>query len=267
MLIRPYEEYSKAYPNISFDRSEDGILEVKMHTDGGPMLWGAKPHGQLANMWSEVAMDDDNKIIILTGSGDMFIKGMRASELPSVKENPDNPGQFRADAFEHSLLNVQGKRIMQAHLDVEVPIIAAVNGPVAVHPEQAFLCDIVLAAESATFKDGVHFVAGQLPGDGIHVVCHEAMGLNRMRYFLLTGQELTARQAMEWGLVNEVLPLDQLMPRARELAKIILRQPRMVVRHTRQILVHQIKNRMQNEVGFGLAIETLASAEYFPAQA
>jgi enoyl-CoA hydratase/carnithine racemase len=91
-------------------------------------------------------------------------------------------------------------------------MIAAVNGPVTTHSDQALLCDIVLAADTAKFADAVHFTAGLLPGDGINVVYSELLGVNRARYLLLTGQELDARQALEMGLVAEVMPQADLMP-------------------------------------------------------
>ena len=265
MLMRPFEEYSTAYPNVEVKRDANGVLELRMHTGDGPLLWGQNPHGQLTNLYVDIAHDDDNKIIILTGTGDDFISGMKASRIEFARKS-EGDDHYSGDPELFSLLHYQGKQLMQSILDIEVPMIAAVNGPVGTHSEQALLCDIVLASDTATFADAVHFAAGMIPGDGVHVIYHEAMGLNRARYFLLTGEEINAQQALEWGLVNEVMPAEKLLPRARELATKILEKPPMVVRLTRQILVHDLKKRMLDELSLGLALEHWAISKFFPTQ-
>ena len=108
-------------------------------------------------------------------------------------------------------------------LDIEVPVIAAVNGPVNIHAEIAVLSDIVLAADHAAFADAPHFPNGLVPGDGVHVIWPYLLGRNRGRYFLLTGQRLSAQEALQLGVVSEVMPASRLLPRARELARQILK--------------------------------------------
>jgi enoyl-CoA hydratase/carnithine racemase len=137
-------------------------------------------------------------------------------------------------------------------------MISAVNGPAARHAELPIMCDIVLAAENASFQDSAHFAGGLVPGDGVHVVFPMIMGLNRARYFLLTGQVLDARLAMEYGLVNEVLPREKLLPRAWELARQIMQQPEMNRRYTRLLLTEQLRRRMHELLPYGLALEGLA---------
>ena len=80
-------------------------------------------------------------------------------------------------------------------LDIEVPMIAAVNGPVTVHSELAVLCDVVLARTDTYFQDAPHFPGGLVPGDSMQVVWPMLLGPNRGRYFLLTGQEIHAEEA------------------------------------------------------------------------
>jgi enoyl-CoA hydratase/carnithine racemase len=84
------------------------------------------------------------------------------------------------------------------------------------------------------------------------------MGMNRGRYFLLTGQVLDARRAMEYGLVNEVLPRQQLLPRAWELAREIMQQPEMNRRYTRLLLTEQLRRQLHELLPYGLALEGLA---------
>jgi enoyl-CoA hydratase/carnithine racemase len=149
-------------------------------------------------------------------------------------------------------------------LDIEVPVIAAINGPVRIHPEIPVLADVVLAADTALFQDAPHFMSGIVPGDGAHVVWPHLLGPNRGRYFLITGQELDARTAREYGVVNEVLPVDKLMGRAMELARYIAAMPALARRYTRLALTQRLKRLMQEGLGFGLALEALAAIDQLP---
>jgi enoyl-CoA hydratase/carnithine racemase len=262
MVIRPFKEYSQDYANVVVERT-DGVVELRLHTSGGPIVWGQSAQRDLVGLYTELALDTDNDVVILTGTGDAFIAAWDIGNINGViSESAD--ANRRTISAAGGLVEYMPKRLIQAQLDIEVPMIAAVNGTASIHSEQALLCDIVLAAEDATFRDACHFSAGLVPGDGIAVAYSEAIGMSRARYFLLTGTEITAQQALQWGLVHEVLPRDQLLGRARELAGLLKEKPPFVRRLTRQLLVHEIKRRMHNEVGYGIALEHLAGTETFP---
>jgi enoyl-CoA hydratase/carnithine racemase len=143
-------------------------------------------------------------------------------------------------------------------MNIEVPVIGAVNGPAWRHSELPLLADIVIASEDAAFQDGAHFQGGLVPGDGVHVVYPMLLGTNRARYFLLTGQVIDARDALRLGLVAEVLPKDKVLPRAWELARDIAAKPEVLVRHTRAVLAEPIKRQLQEFLGYGLYNECLA---------
>ncbi|WP_030925801.1 enoyl-CoA hydratase/isomerase family protein [Streptosporangium amethystogenes] len=95
---------------------------------------------------------------------------------------------------------------------------AAINGPSVAHTEFALLCDITLAAESATIVDP-HLLAGVAPGDGQQLTLQELIGTKRAAYHLYTGKPIGAQEALTLGPVNEVLAGDRLLPRAWELAE------------------------------------------------
>lgn len=140
---------------------------------------------------------------------------------------------------------------------IPVPVIAAVNGPVTIHPEMPALADIVLAADHAVFADS-HIQAGLVPGDGCHVVWPMLLGPNRGRAFLLTGNEITAQEARALGVVHEVLPAEALMPRALEHARRLAGLTPMTLRGTRTALTHHIKQRLFSELDRGLLLEGFA---------
>jgi enoyl-CoA hydratase/carnithine racemase len=152
----------------------------------------------------------------------------------------------------------EGKHLLVNLLNIEVPVISAINGPALRHAEIPLLGDIVLASDDMIIQDTAHFQGGMIPGDGMHIVFPLLMGMTRGRYFLLTGQEISAKEALRLGLVNEILSRDRLLPRARELANLLLRQPRLVRRYTRVCLTDELKRKMHGLLGYGLALEGLA---------
>ena len=146
-------------------------------------------------------------------------------------------------------------------LEIEVPIIGAVNGAALIHAEIPVMSDIVLASENATFEDAPHFPRGVVPGDGVHVIWPLLLGQNRGRYFLLTGQTLSAKEARELGVVAEVLPRDRLLPRTWELAEQLAEKADLTLRYIRVAMTLKLKRQMQDMLGYGLAIEGLAAVD------
>ena len=146
-------------------------------------------------------------------------------------------------------------------LDIEVPVISAINGPAWRHSEIPLLCDIVLAADTAQFQDSAHFASDVVPGDGMHIVMPLLLGMNRGRYYLLTGQTLDAAEGCTLGLVAEVLPPEKLMARAWELAEDLARKPTLLLRYTRLLLTEYLRRQMHDLLGYGLGMESLALIE------
>jgi len=247
-----FDSYATKYSSIHM-RREDGILEMRFHTDDGPLRWGLVPHGELPDAFADVGRDRDNRVVILTGTGDEF-SGVRASAgTRSLAQG------ITADAYDR--VHWEGRALLMNLLNIEVPVVAAVNGPAWRHCEIPLLSDIVLASETAAFQDSAHFVSGMVPGDGMHIVMPLLMGVNRGRYFLLTGQTLSAQEAKELGLVNEVLPPDRVLARAWEHAEALARRPTLLLRYTRLMFAEYLRRRMQDLLGYGLAMEGLALME------
>ncbi len=246
-------DYRDKYQTIKFERS-GGVLEVTLHTRGGEALWGISErslHNELGLAFADIARDPDNRVIILTGTGDSFIAGMDPEErAPESDLAAMWPRLYR-----------EGIALLESLLAIPVPVIAAVNGPAFVHAELAVVSDIVLAAEHAEFADLAHVPGGAVPGDGVHTIWPLLLGLNRGRYFLLTGQKIGAAEAKALGVVSEVLPAEQLLPRAREHGERLAALPTQVLRHTRQLLVRYLRRRVQDELDVGLAVEALAMLE------
>lgn len=243
-------DYENRYETIAFSRC-DGVLEVRLHTRGGEALWGVTEtalHSELGLAFTDIARDPDNRVVLLTGTGSTFIAGM-----DSQAAYPEASLALMWDRIYR-----EGIALLDNLLALPVPVIAAVNGPALIHAEIAVLSDIVLAAEHAEFADLAHIPGGAVPGDGVHTVWPMLLGPNRGRYFLLTGQRLTAREAQQLGVVAEVLTAEELMPRARALASQLAALPPRVLRFTRAILVRHLRQRLRDELDLGLAVEALA---------
>jgi enoyl-CoA hydratase/carnithine racemase len=249
--VTQLSDYACAYHGIRFDRSEAGVLEMTIHTRGGPALWGTSLkslHAELGRAFLDIARDPENKIVILTGTGDTFIAG----------RDPEENFHESSLAAMWPRMHDEGLALLQNLLAVPVPMIAAVNGPALIHAELAVLCDIVLAADHAEFADLTHVVGQAVPGDGVHTVWPMLLGPNRGRYFLLTGERIGAAEAKSLGVVGEVLAPADLLPRARALGADLARHPALMLRHTRTVLVRELRRRMADELAFGLAHEGLA---------
>ena len=240
-----FDEYSKKYETIDLER-RDGIVQMTLHTKGKSLVWTAQAHDELAYCFADLANDRENSVVILTGTGDAL-----CAEIDFTSFNLSS-----AQGWDHVIY--EGKRLLNNLLDIPVPVVAAVNGPTLFHPEIPVMSDIVIASETASFQDGPHFPSGIVPGDGAHIVWPHVLGANRGRYFLLTGQTLDARTALEYGAVNEVVPPDQLLDRAWEVARSIAEKPLLARRYARAALTLEFKRLMHEGLGYGLTMEALA---------
>lgn len=138
---------------------------------------------------------------------------------------------------------------------LEIPTIAVVNGP-GLHTELALLCDITLAAEDANFMDP-HFLGGVPPGDGMGLALQALMGTKRAAFRIYTGQSVAAAEALELGVVNEVLPRDELLARAWELAESIMQRPRFARRMTHAITVRPWRKLLTEDMGYHMGEPSL----------
>jgi len=243
-----FESYREKYENVRMKR-EDGILEVALHTRGGPLEFNGYVHEALVHAFRDIGDDRDNHVVILTGTGHEFC----------TRISPEGFDLFTPTGYDKILR--EGTKVLENLLDIEVPMIAALNGPVTVHSEYGLLCDMVLAAEGAYFQDAPHPAFGIVPGDGLHVVWPEVIGEIRGRYFLLSGQKLNAAEAKEYGAVNEVISREALLPRAWELARNLKKQSPLTLRYTRMALSTRFRRRLRESLSYGLALEGISAAQ------
>jgi enoyl-CoA hydratase/carnithine racemase len=144
----------------------------------------------------------------------------------------------------------EGRKVLSNILDIEVPMITALNGPVLLHSEYALLTDVILATPDTVFQDKPHFEFGIVPGDGVNLLWPEVIGSIRGRYFILTRQVLDAETAKDWGVVNEIVPADRLLARAHEIADEIAKLPPLTSRYTRIALTQKLRRIIDEGTGW-----------------
>ncbi len=245
-----FEKYQNSYSTVKLSRSSDGLLEVQFHTDNGSYQMCHTAHEELADVFRDIADDPLNEAILLRGSGDDW-SGPSANTAPKLRYDTN----YWSDIFR------VGRKVMENYLAIEVPIIAAVNGPARRFAQIPLLADIVLASDTADFQDSAHFANDMVPGDSINTTMLFLLGPNRGRHFLLSGRIIDASEALTLGLVAEVLSNDNLLPRARQLAAELLQRNRLVRRYTRALLIQPIKRWLESDLSLGLALEGLAAID------
>jgi enoyl-CoA hydratase/carnithine racemase len=242
------DDYQSRYESISLERASNGVLLVRLHTDGGPFVMTRQAHNELSQVFYDIAADRDNRVVVLTGTGTAFNDQLDTQNLSGDKTTPRG--------WDH--VGWSAERIVTGILDVDVPVISAINGPLTIFPCWPFVSDVMLCSEDTVVQDSTHFAAGRVPGDGNNIIWEMLMGPNRSRYFLLTGQRISAQEALSLGLVNEVLPLEELLPRALEFADKFAEIGDVTLRATRRALTFELRRRVRADIGHGLAIEGLA---------
>jgi len=241
-----FEEYKELFKNhVHLERRADGVILAQAHTLGESVQLSVENHRAVGQLFKTIGADPDNEVLIFTGTGDDFM--MRIDPEGFKLESEDTAHWAYEYAYKDGRANV-------ASLinDLEIPTIGVFNGP-GFHSELCLMCDITICADTALIFDP-HYQAGSVPGDGIHSCFQELLGTKRAAYALLTGEAINAQKAIEYGLVNEVWPKEQLLARAWKLADYIMSQPRITRRLTTQVVRRPWKQRIVDNLdgGFGL---------------
>ena len=228
------------------ERREDGVVLVRMHTNGESQMWSMELHDAIGKMWRLLGTDRETECIIFTGTGENWICEFEPESWAPEKTDP------AGTRYNHMFID--GRRMLIAMIqDCEVPSIGAIIGRGG-HPEIALMCDIAIMADTALISDP-HFVAGIVPGDGIQDCLFELMGTRRAVYMMLMHQILDPKQCLEYGLINEIVPEDKLLDRAYEIADVIMAQPRTIRRLTTQVIRRPWKKRIVDDLDMTFGTE------------
>jgi enoyl-CoA hydratase len=199
-------------------------------------------HAEMARIFSDIGYDNETFAVLLTGEGEAFsaggdLKGMRI----------DNGGWTQ--------IAWEAKKIINDLLDLEKPVIAAINGAAAgLGATIALFCDVIFMSDKAKIGDP-HVKIGITAGDGGAVIWPLLCGVARAKEMLMTGDTLSADEAYKLGLVNHVVPHNELMNTALAFAKRLANGPAHAIRTTKVSVNKLIKSVVNLILDTSLAFE------------
>ena len=234
---------------ISVTRDGHVVDVVIDHPSSAMNAVDATLHRDLAELFRFLAAGDDplvegSRAIVLTGHGPAFSAGGDMAWFPQL-EQPDALHRLRRE----------GKQIVWDLLDVEVPIVCALNGPaVGLGASIALLCDIVVMADTATIIDP-HVNVGLVAGDGGAAIWPLLVGPLAAKKHLMLGQPLTAGEAFRLGVAAEVCARDDVAGTARRWADDLASRPPFAVQGTKISVNQQIKQALLTSFDVSTALE------------
>jgi enoyl-CoA hydratase len=226
------------------------------HPDSDINAVDARLHHDLTLLMSRLRDEQQARAVVLTGGRRAFCAGGDYAWFPQLRE-PVRAEELRRDA----------RRMILDLLDVELPVIAAVNGAaIGLGATIALFCDIILMADDATIGDP-HVRLGIVAGDGGAVAWPLALGPARAKQYLLTGDPLAAKEAERIGLVNRVVPAADLDKEAMALAARLAAGAPLALRHTKAAVNALIKDALNVSFERSMAAEmlTMLSADHVEA--
>jgi enoyl-CoA hydratase len=205
-------------------------------------------HRALAQIWRQLAADQEARAVVLTGEGRAFSAGGDLDWITSFLDDPV--------ARDESLR--EGAEIIEEVLRFPLPVIAAVNGPaVGLGCSIAVLCDVLLISATAYLADP-HVAVGLVAGDGGAAFWPLLTPLLRSRVYLFTGDRIPAATAVELGLATKAVPADELLPEAMTLAMRFAKQPIEAIRGTKRVLNMHLAGALAGPLQSGFAAEAVS---------
>jgi len=190
---------------------------------------------RVIDLLAQASADLGIRAVVLTANGKGFCTGadLRARRTPDPR--PDDAPERAAG--EVSRLIAQGaQRLVTSILDCEKPVIGAINGTAAgIGAHMAFACDLVIAAETASFIE-VFVRRGLVPDGGGTYLLPRLIGLQKAKELMFFGDKLSATDAAELGLVNKVVPTDELTAVATQWAERLAQGPTRSISMTKALL-------------------------------
>ena len=233
------------YQTLLIEKDRDGVAVITLNRPEKRNAVNDQMHGELENIFVDLASDDEIRAIVLTGAGSAFCAGGDVEGMKSGSYRPTGP----AVPF-HMV-----RRLVTNLLEVEQPIVAAVNGDgVGLGATIPLFCDITVMAESARLADN-HVRMGLVAGDGVVVIWPWLVGMARAKEYLLTGQWIDGKEAERIGLVNYAVPQDQVLPRALEIARRLAQGAPLAIRWTKYSLNKLLRDHVNLALDSSMFLE------------
>jgi enoyl-CoA hydratase len=207
---------------------------------------------ELVQLWRDIRQDNTVGAVLLRGNGRSFCVGGDVSDMESVASGKPTPADIAP-----RMVNIlrESKALLTEMLEVEQPIVCAVQGhAIGLGATIALFADIVLATPSTKFADP-HVKVGLVAGDGGGVIWPLLMSINTAKYYLLTGDSISGDRALALGLVQELVPAEQLDERARDLAGDLANGASLALRFTKTSVNKILRERVNLLLDTSLILE------------
>jgi len=237
------------FETLELGRDGDVLRVVIDHPTSELNAVDAAMHEDFARLFRELRRESIARAVLLTGRGAAFSAGGDFSWFPSL-----------SDSARLEALRRDAKQLVWDFLDVELPVVAAVNGhAMGLGASIALLADVIFIAESATIGDP-HVRVGLVAGDGGVAIWPLAVGPARAKEYLLTGDPLPAREAERIGLVNHVVADEELDERASAMAARLAAGAPLAVRYTKLSVNKLVKDALNTAFDTSTALELVTFA-------
>ena len=213
----------------------------------GPM------HTELATIFRDANEDEDSRAVLLTGAGRGFCAG---GDVRGMQERESSDSVLNV-AFR--TVRTEAQEIVHSMLDLLKPLVGAINGPaVGLGSTIALLCDVVIASERARIGD-THVAVGLVAGDGGCLIWPAIVGVNKAKELLMTGELITGDDLLRLGIVNHLVPEDDLPRAAMEMAQRLAGMAPFAARATKVTINKLLKERAETVLDVGLAWEAISA--------
>jgi enoyl-CoA hydratase len=228
----------------------DKLATVTLNRPDALNAVNSELHHELERIWIDLAEDTEVNAILLTGEGRAFSAG------GDVKNMANRWGTDEGKKWALTI-GAGGRRLIQNMLEVEQPIIGAINGDaMGLGASIALLCDVIVASETARIAD-THVKVGLVAGDGGAIIWPLLIGPARAKEFLMRGTIITGAEAAKMGLVNYAVPQDQVLAKAREIARELADGPTWAIRWTKLSVNKWLKQQVNLILDASIAYEMM----------
>jgi enoyl-CoA hydratase len=225
---------------------DNGVATVTLNRPDSRNAISPRMHQELSEIWPRISADPEIDVVILTGAGRSFCAGGDVKGMDA--------GAFK----QRGTMATEARLIVTTLLDLEQPVIAAINGDaIGLGATIALFCDVTVAAETARIADP-HVRVGLVAGDGGAVIWPHLIGPNRAKEFLMRGSMVSGAEAARMGLVNYAVPAGEVMKKATELARELADGPRWAIRWTKVSVNKMLKESVNLVLDTSLAFEEVS---------
>lgn len=215
-------------------------------------LTGNTAVAEFVQACADIALDRSVRAVIVTGADPAFCSGGNVKDMLRF-QSPDLQPEAIREEYRNGI-----QRLPKALYHLDVPVIAAVNGPaIGAGLDLSCMCDIRIASEKATFAESFVKV-GIVPGDGGAWLLPRAVGMSKAAEMAFTGEALNAQQALACGLVSRVVPHERLLDEALALARKIAANPGGVLRMTKRLLREGERSSLESLLELSAGYQALA---------